>query len=185
MPDCRRWKPGRVSAVAVGLLLLGLAVGACSPAPESIVAVEAAGEGGVRILTMTCTEFSPDDFGVYREGGPDELQTWAIVPRSWNGPAPSAVEVFRVPEGWKTYGSNIRSLLPDATYVADVHGDVNRWGISGEVRFGLKRLAKLGRGEVLTRNEDHETIAVSKKKFLDQANARCRELAQKKAPPRN
>ncbi|MFE2582679.1 hypothetical protein [Streptomyces sp. NPDC059378] len=180
----RRRRLGRMTVVAMGLLTLDLGVGACSPAPEPIVAVEPVGEGGVRILTMTCSEFSPDNFGVHREDGPDELQRWAVAPRGWNGPAPSAVEVFRVPEEWKTYESNIHDLQPDATYAADVDGSVDGQGVSGKVRFDLGRLAKLGKGEVLTENEDHETVTVSKKDFLARANDRCRDLSQKKEAPR-
>ncbi|MFD7878181.1 hypothetical protein ACFV5G_29480, partial [Streptomyces sp. NPDC059766] len=151
----RRRRLGRTAVVAMGLLTLGLGVGACSPAPEPIVAVEAVGEGGVRILTMTCSEFSPDDFGVHREDGPDELQRWAVAPRGWNGPAPSAVEVFRVPEGWKTYESNIHDLQPDATYAAEGDGRGGRWGGAGTVRVGLGRPAEQGNREGLHENDSH------------------------------
>ncbi|GAA3370522.1 hypothetical protein GCM10020367_17480 [Streptomyces sannanensis] len=111
---------GRASLMA---FVLVWGTSSCSPAPEPVVAVESLDGATVRLLTMTCDEFIVERFSVHQNGnykGP--LRKWAVS-RDFTGPDLKSVQVFREPEGWRTYGSGITRFERGATYVASV-----RWG---------------------------------------------------------
>ncbi|WP_326699106.1 hypothetical protein OG909_18460 [Streptomyces sp. NBC_01754] len=164
-------------AALVALLMAG-AVTACSPGPEQVLAVESLDGTSARLLTMTCEEFSPDGFDVYRSGLPDgePLRMWAVS-RDFTGPVVSSARVFQEPPGWNTYKSGISSFEPDGTYVASVDGGVHGKGVTGEVEFSAGQLKELAVGEVLTADGAGGTVTMGRDDFLEGANNRCDALA--------
>ncbi len=57
--------------IALVALMAG-GVTACPPAPESVIAVEAVDGSTAQLLTVICSEFTADQFGVYQGDGPDD-----------------------------------------------------------------------------------------------------------------
>ncbi|MFF3289475.1 hypothetical protein [Streptomyces sp. NPDC003023] len=168
----------RLSALGRACVVVAVAVGAtasCSPAPKEILAVESDGEGGARLLTMTCPEYTGQSFGVYLDDESDVLRSWSVR----RGPGAfdvDAVRVFHAPEGWAGEVSDLTGFTPGGSYFADVDGGVNGRGVSGKVAFGIDRLKDLSEGEVLTSDGDGGTSTMSRDDFLDMANERCADL---------
>lgn len=93
-PVARRRHSRLGTTITVPLTTGGLS--ACSPAPENIIAVEAVNSSTARLLTMTCSEFTADQFGVQQGDGPDNgLRDWA-VPRALTGPRVDSVQVSKL-----------------------------------------------------------------------------------------
>ena len=159
-------------------LLTVVVTTSCSPAPEQVLAVEAVNGTSARFLTMTCKQFSPNTFGVYRSDVDDDepLQKWAVS-RDFTGPVVTSVRAFHQPQGWSTYRSGISAFKQDGTYTASVRGAVNAKGISGRVTFSVAQLRELSADEVLTADSDGEAETMSREDFLSQANGLCADLA--------
>lgn len=150
---------------------------ACSPAPENIIAVEAVNSSTARLLTMTCSEFTADQFGVQQGDGPDnELRDWAVT-RALTGPRVDSVQVFRQPDGWKTYGSKLSEFQKGSTYVATVDGGMGGKAVSGELAFGADRLRDLPAEEVPTSDGDGGTVTTGRDDFLRAVDDHYHELA--------
>lgn len=179
-PDIVRTATRRRSRLGVTVLMVLLMAGglsACSPAPENIIAVEAVNGSSARLLTMTCSEFAADQFGVYQDDGPDDdLRKWAVT-RAFTGPRMDSVEVFKQPDGWKTYSSKLTGFHKGSTYVATVNGGIGGRAVSGELTFGADQLMDLAAGEVLTSDGDGGTVTMGRNDFLKAADDHCHELA--------
>ncbi|MFE0640921.1 hypothetical protein ACFW2Y_04755 [Streptomyces sp. NPDC058877] len=153
-------------------------VASCSPGPKSILAVETVDGSTAQLLTMTCSEFTADHFGVYQDDGPDDdLRKWAVS-RSFTGPRVDSVQVFKQPDGWKTYSSKLTGFEKGSTYVASVDGGIDGRAVSGELSFGADQLRGLVAGDVLASDGDGNTVTMGRDDFLKAADERCRELAR-------
>ncbi|MEU1226183.1 hypothetical protein [Streptomyces sp. NPDC005828] len=159
------------------VLLMAGGLSACSPAPENIIAVEAVGGSTARLLTMTCSEFTADHFAVYQDDGPDDdLRNWAVT-RAFTGPRVDSVQVFKQPDGWKTYRSKLTEFEKGSTYVATVDGGIGQRVVSGELSFGADQLRTLDKGEVLASDGDGGTVTTNRDDFLKAADDHCHERA--------
>ncbi|MFE6103919.1 hypothetical protein ACFVQ4_28690 [Streptomyces laurentii] len=150
---------------------------ACSPAPKNIVAVETVDGSTVRLLTMKCSEFTAEEFGVYRQEESDgELTKWAVT-RALTGSRQDSIQIFKQPDGWKTYGSSLKEIQEGFAYVATVHGRIGTKPVSGSLRFEVPQLGSLAAGEVLASDTDGNTATMSRDDFLKDSAELCRELA--------
>ncbi|MFD0076360.1 hypothetical protein ACFVIY_28380 [Streptomyces sp. NPDC127166] len=139
--------------------------------------MEAVNGSAARLLTMACSESTADQFGVYQDDGPaHELRDWAIT-RSFTGPRVDSVQVFKQPDGWKTYGSKLTGFEKGSTYVATVDGGVGGRAVSGKLTFGADQLLDLAVGEVLASYGDGDTVTMGRDDFLKAADDHCHERA--------
>ncbi|MER7540927.1 hypothetical protein ABTX77_40130 [Streptomyces sp. NPDC097704] len=159
------------------MTLMAGGVAACSPAPEGILAVEAVDGSTARLLTMTCSEFTAHHFAVNQDDGPDDdLCDWAVT-RAFTGPRVDSVQVFKQPDGWKTYRSKLTGFEKGSTYAAMMDGGIGRKAVSGKLSFGADQLQTLGKGEVLASDGDGGTAVMGRDDFLKAVDSRCQELA--------
>ncbi|MFD8978425.1 hypothetical protein [Streptomyces sp. NPDC059564] len=166
-------RKGRLPRIAllVAAALFASGLMGCGPAPKSLLAVERAEGGGVRLLIASCADYDVDYVSVFLDSDAAD-ESWRLSNRSSLG-APGQIELFEPLDGWMVdQKSNLTELRTPGTYVAKVDGAITSRGLNGRVSFTLASLEKLDAGKVISGTRGDQVMGRSD--FLKPSPDRCK-----------